>query len=172
MGRAERVERAVGHVVALRRASQAVRDAGERRRLEQVERELRKEVGVGVPKRRAAAVLGVTVPALEKWIERGRLPVIRRPGSSREEIDADALLDLAAEVSRLRELGQTRGVLATAFERLAQEGLPLPKLRPNETAHELRRDYERTKPAERLREAAELSRVLTGLAVRGKGERR
>lgn len=166
MGRAERVERAVEHVVALRRVSETVADDRNRRRLEHLERELRAEIGVGVPKRRAAAVLGVTVPAVERWIERGRLPVVRRPGSSREEIDADALLELAVEVNRLRENGQTRGLLATAFERLAARGLPLPKLRPNESAYELRRDYLRTTPLDRLREVAQLSNVLTGIAAR------
>lgn len=146
--------------------SESVADDRNRRRLEKLERELRGEIGVGVPKRRAAALLGVTVPALERWIERGRLPVARRPGSSREEIDADALVELAVEVNRMRENGQTRGVLAVAFGRLAERGLPLPKLRPNESAYELRRNYLRTTPLDRLREVAELSRALTGIAAR------
>jgi hypothetical protein len=138
MGRGKRVERALEHVVALRLAQPAVADPHERRRLKRVERELRREIGVGVPKTRAAAVLGVSVTALDKWVARARLPVVRRPGSSRQEIDADALLDLAEEVTRLREAGETRGVVATAFERLAQAGRPHRKLRPNQAARELR----------------------------------
>lgn len=162
-----RVERTIEHVVSLRRAGTAVADQRERHRLKRVERDLQRAIGVGVPKRRAAAVLGVSVTALDKWIARGRLPVVRRPGSSREQIDADALLDLAEGVTRLREEGQTRALLASAFERLAQEGRPRPKLRPNQTAGELRDHYQRTTATDRLREVAELSRVLTTLAAVG-----
>lgn len=172
MVRAPPVERTIEHVVALRRAGSAVADPRERRRLKQVERELQRAIGVGVPKRRAAAVLGVSVTALDKWIARGSLPVVRRPGSSREQIDADALLDLAEEVTRAREEGQTRGLLATAFERLAKDGRPRPKLRPNQPARELREDYLRWTPDDRLREVAELSRVLTDLAARGAASRK
>ncbi|TMK78532.1 MAG: hypothetical protein E6G45_06420 [Actinobacteria bacterium] len=167
MAEAPRIERTIEHVVSLRRAGAALADPRESRRLKRVERELQRAIGVGVPKRRAAAVLGVSVTALDKWIARGRLPVVRRPGSSREQIDADALLDLAEEVTRLREDGQTRALLAGAFERLAQEGRPRPKLRPNQPAPELREHYRRTTPSDRLREVAELSRVLTDLAARG-----
>lgn len=167
MGQPTRAERTIEHVVSLRRAGSAVADPRERGRLKQVERELQRAIGVGVPKRRAAAVLGVSVTALDKWIARGRLPVVRRPGSSREQIDADALLDLAEEVTQLREDGQTRALLASAFERLAKEGRPRPKLRPNQPARELREHYRLTTPADRLREVAELSGVLTDLAARG-----
>ncbi len=167
MSRRRSLERLVRHVVALRCAEPAVADERERRRLKGVERELRREIGVGVPKTGAAAVLGVSVTALDKWIGRGRLPVVRRPGSSREEVDADALLELALEVTLLREAGERRGVLATAFEQLAKRGRPRPKLRPNQSARELRRHYLRTTPRDRLRETADLSRVQTTLAARG-----
>jgi hypothetical protein len=167
MAKAARVERTIEHVVSLRRAGTALTDPLERRRLKRVERELQRAIGVGVPKRRAAAALGVSVTTLDKWIARGRLPVVRRPGSSREQIDADALLDLAEEVARLREDGQKRALLAGAFERLAQQGRPRPKLRPNQPAAELRARYRQTTPSQRLRETAELSRVLTDLAARG-----
>ncbi len=165
------MERALEHVVALRLAETAIADPRERRRLKRVERELRREIGAGVPKTRAAAVLGVSVTALDKWVTRARLPVVRRPGSSRQEIDADALLDLAEEVTRLREAGRTRGVVAAAFEHLEQAGRSRPKLRPNQSARELREHYLRTTPGDRLREVAELSHVLTTLASRGAGAR-
>jgi hypothetical protein len=66
------VEQAVQRVVALRRVADAVLDPEERRRLERVIRELRREIGVGVPKRRAARLLGVSVQALEPWVAGGR----------------------------------------------------------------------------------------------------
>jgi hypothetical protein len=134
-------------------------------------RDLRREIGVSVPKRRAAAILGVSVPALERWIERGRLAVVRRPGVTREELDADAVFDLAVEVTRLREQGAQYGVLAAAFARLAQRGAARPKLRPNESARELRQFYEQTTPLQRLRIGAELSVVGTTLAARGAAAR-
>lgn len=165
------VERAVEQVIALQRVAEAVSDPRESRRLARVRRQLRRDVGVGVPKRRAAAILGVSVPALEKWIERGRLPVVRRPGVSREEVDAEALLELAAVVTRLREQGEDRRPLATAFARLAARGRPRPKLRPNESARELRELFEQTTPLERLRIGAELSAVGVTLAARGAAAR-
>jgi hypothetical protein len=171
MKRAQTTERTVRHVVALRCAESAVSDGRERRRLKRVERELRREIGVGVPKTQAAAVLAVSVTALDKWIGRGRLPVVRRPGSSRDQVEAGALLDLAQEVTRLREVGQTRGVLAKAFERLAKRGKPSPKLHPNQSARELRQHYLRTTSRDRLKETADLSRVLTSLATRGAAAR-
>ena len=171
MGRSSRVGRTVAHVVALRCAGPAVTDPRERQRLKRVERDLRREIGVGVPKTPAAFVLGVSVTALDKWIARGRLPVVRRPGSSRQEIDTDALLDLAEEVTRLREAGRTRGLLAAALERLEGVGKPRPRFRPNQSARELRENYLRTTPRDRLREVAELSRILTSLAARGTAAR-
>lgn len=160
MGRAAQIEQAVEQLVALRLG-----------RLDRVRRRLRREVGVSVPKRRAAALLGVSVTALERWIRAGRLPVVRRPGSSREEIDSEALVELATEVTRLREAGRSRGLLAEAFRRLEAEGKPRPKLRPNESARELRESYRCTTPLERLREAAELSYTTTTLAARGRKRR-
>jgi len=170
-GRAARIERALEQGVALARVSEAVSDPRERRRLARVLRDLRREVGISVPKRRAAAILGVTVPALERWIERGRLPVVRRPRVTREEVDADAAFELAVEVTRLREQGAQYGVLAAAFERLAERGAAQPKLRPNESARDLREFYEQTTPVERLRIGAELSIVGTTLAARGAAAR-
>jgi hypothetical protein len=169
--RAARIGRALEWGVALAGVADSVSDAQARRRLRRVLRDLRREVGISVPKRRAAALLGVTVPALERWIERGRLPVVRRPGLARQEIDADAVFDLAVEVTRLRELGAQHGVLAAAFERLAERGAPRPKLRPNESASELREFYEQTTPLERLRIGSELSVVGTTLAARGAAAR-
>lgn len=171
MGRGARVERAVEHVVALRVAGAAVASPRERQRLKRVARELRREIGAGVPKTRAAAVLGVSVTALDKWIARGRLPVVRRPGSSRHEIETGALLDLAEEVTRLREAGRARGLLAAAFERLASRGRLHEDLRPNQSARELREHYLSTSPSERLREVADLSSAQTALAARGASAR-
>lgn len=172
MSRASAIEQAARRVVALRRIAPAVADARESRRLDRLLRELRRELGFSVPKTRAAAILGVSVNALDRWIAAGRLPTVRRPGSAREEIDADALVDLALEVERLREEGVERGVLAAAFARLALEGKPAARPRPNATPRELRADFQRTTPLERLRTGAELAYVATLLAGRARARRR
>lgn len=172
MPRANAIEQAVKRAVALHRIAPAVSDPREARRLARVQREQRREIGFSVPKTRAAAVLGVSVNALNRWIAAGRLPTIRRPGSVREELDADALLDVAVEVDRLRDEGVERGVLAAAFERLAAEGKPRRRPRPNMPPGELRADFLRTTPADRLRTGVELSYVSSILAARGRAARR
>jgi DNA-binding transcriptional MerR regulator len=166
------VERTMEWIVALRRVAAAVVDPPERRRLERVIFELRRQVGVGVPKRRAARLLGVSVQALERWVERGLLPVVRKPGSTRELIDAEALTVLAEEVARRRATGEQRGVIAWSLRELERTGRLPRKLRPNRKASELRREFLDTSPQERLRDAAELSRVGVVLAASGDAGRR
>jgi DNA-binding transcriptional MerR regulator len=166
------VEQAVQRVVALRRVADAVLDPEERRRLERVIRELRREIGVGVPKRRAARLLGVSVQALEPWVKRGLLPAVRRPGSSRELLDAETLVVLAEEVTRRREAGVTRGVVAASLRELKRTGRLPRKLRPNQTARELRREFRETTPQGRLRDVAALSQTAVAIAAAGAETRR
>lgn len=161
----------LAHVVELRRVRHSVSDREAQRRLGRVIGQLRQDVGVGVPKRRAAALLGVSVQALERWVASGALPVVRAPGSSRQLIDAEALLMLAEEVAYLREQGERRGVVAAALRRLEAAGRLPRKLRPNQSARELRYEYLHTTPAERLRQGIELSELAAGLAARGAGAR-
>ena len=99
-----------GQIVALRAVRSAVERSAERQRLAQVLSQLRRQLGVGVPKRQAAAVLGVSVQGLDRWIAARKIPVVRRPGSSRELVEADALLVLAEKVAQLREQGETRAL--------------------------------------------------------------
>ncbi len=156
----------LAQIVELRRIRHSLSDRDARRRLGVVIAQLRAEVGVGVPKRRAAALVGVSVQALERWVASGALPIVRVPGSSRQLIDAEALLVLAGEVMVLREQGERRGVVATALRRLQAEGRLPRKLRPNQSARELRQEYLQTLPAERLRQGVELSEFATSLAAR------
>jgi DNA-binding transcriptional MerR regulator len=161
-------DQALAHAVELRRVRQTVADPDGRRRLGRVIRDVRASIGVGVPKGRAATLLGVSVQALERWVRNGAIPIVRKPGSSRELIDAEALLIVAEEVGRLREQGVKRGALAEALRRLnADERLPR-KLRPNQSAADLRHEYLHTTPAERLRAAAELGELASALAGRAK----
>jgi DNA-binding transcriptional MerR regulator len=161
------VEQAVQRVVALRRVTHAVLDPEERRRLERVIHELRQEIGIGVPKRRAARLLGVSVQALQPWIERGLLPAVRKPGSTRELLDAETLIVLAEEVTRRREAGESRGVVAGSLRELERTSRLPRKLRPNQTARELRREFLATTPQGRLRDVAALSQTAVALAAAG-----
>jgi DNA-binding transcriptional MerR regulator len=155
----------VGQIVALRRVRTAVFSSAERQRLSRVIRQLRRRLGVGVPKQQAAAALGVSVQALDRWTAAGKIPTVRRPGSSRELIDTEALLALVAEVQRLREDGVDRRALAQAIATLSESGTLRRRLRPNQSARELRHEYLHSTPAGRLRQGIELSQISASLAA-------
>ena len=150
--------------LAVRQAALEVGDERLRRRLRRAERLLREEMGGSVPKSVAAHMLGVSTTALARWVEAGKLPVVRRP-AGRTEIAAEALLEVAGEVARLRDEGKTRGVLAAAFRSLEERGLPTRRPRPNMSARELRAAHVSTTPLARLEEAAALSEFATTLAA-------
>lgn len=160
----------VTQIVALRRVREAIEVPRERRRLASVVRQLRRRLGTGVPKRQAAAALGVTVQALDRWVAAGKIPVFHRPGSSRELIDAQALIALAAEAERLREQGGLR-VLARAIASLDERGRLPRRLRPNHSAQELRHEFLHSTPAGRLQQAVELSQVGAALAANARARR-
>lgn len=155
----------VGQIVALRRVREAVPVRAERQRLSRVIRGLRRQLGVGIPKRQAAAALGVSVQALDRWIGAGKVPTVRRPGSSRELIDTEALLVLAAEVERLKEQSIGRRTLAQAIATLSGAGRLRRRLRPNQSARELRHEYLHSTPAGRLRQGIEVSQTSAALAA-------
>ena len=159
----------VQQIVALRRVLMHVDEAAERRRLARVIRQLRRRLGNAVPKHPAAACLGVSPQALERWVRGGEIPAVRRPGSSRELTDSEALLAIVQEVSQLREVGRARP-LSAAIQTLVDQGRMPRRLRPNQPAHELRHEYLHTTPADRMRSGIELSQV--GLALAGKARAR
>jgi hypothetical protein len=165
------ISETVGQIVALRRVRPSVASAVERRRLAQVIRQLRGRLGVGVPKRQAAAVLGVSVQALDRWIASGKIPVVRRSGSSRERVETEALLVLAEEVAPLREHGEPRA-LAKAIAALEAHGRLPPRLCPNQSAAELRYEFLHSTPAGRMRQAVELSHVGATLAANARTRQR
>lgn len=80
---------------------------------------LRVAVGVGVPKVDAAKLLGISRPALDRWIRLGRLGTVQV--GKRMLVDAEGLAALLVEVEQLRELGEKREVVALALHRLAQQ---------------------------------------------------
>jgi DNA-binding transcriptional MerR regulator len=164
----------LGDVVVLRRAVRASGDPSEQERLSGVERHLRQAVGSSVPKLAAARALGVSLTALDRWIDRGLVPVVRAPGSSRLQPESGPLLELLEQVQLLREQGRRGHLITAALRRLGRRPLgpgrcilsaelaALP--RPNVPAWQLQADAESTTPLERLEAVAELSEALTSLS--------
>lgn len=144
-------------------------------RVESVARRRRAELDQTVPKRRAAEQLGVSVPTLDRWIKRGRIPTRQRSETGREELVTAPLLELAVEVELLRISG-VRHPLRQAIARVEERdrtrgvtrGLPMgvPGFYPDQRL-DRRRDFETLTAAERVTQAIELSKVGTRLAVAG-----
>ncbi|MFN2467669.1 MAG: hypothetical protein ABR521_05990 [Gaiellaceae bacterium] len=161
-------------VVRLRLAIQQTRDPALRDELRAIEVSLRRQLSPSVTKRGAARLLGVSVTALDRWIDRGQLPVVASPkGSKRLAVETAPLLELATMVRRLRRAGRSRGVLSEAVRELgwpqrgrrlvlAHDIARLP--RPNVPLDDLQRQYEQTSPEERVLELAALNRSLNTLA--------
>jgi hypothetical protein len=160
-------------VVDLRTAIAQTREPVIRAELRRIETDLRRLLGPGVPKKQAARLLGVSVPALDRWIDRGRLPVVARPDSSRLAVDTRSLLQLAGQVERLRRRGVVRGLLSEAFKALGLDDDPAGRQvlrediaalpRPNVPARELREQFVHTTPEERVLELFELNRSMNTL---------
>jgi len=173
MSRGERLRRDLRDVVDLRLAMRARTLWLER--VEAVSRRRRAELDRTVPKRRAAELLGVSVPTLDRWIKRGRIPTAQRADSGREELVTGPLLALAVEVELVRGSGVTHP-LPQALQRLEERdrargvtrGMPmgLPGFYPDQRL-DRRHDFETLTEAERVVEAIELSKVGTRLAVAG-----
>jgi hypothetical protein len=112
-------EELVHDLVDLRIAERSSRGKP-RQRVRNVEGRMRKRLGNGVPKAVAARVLGVSVNTLDKWIARKRVPTV--PGAKgRRLVAVSPLVDLAAELEKLREAGRTEGLLAAALLELQQQ---------------------------------------------------
>jgi hypothetical protein len=164
---------ALAALVALRRAIRATRDLRHQQRLSRVEQDLRRALGASVPKLAAARALGISLTALDRWIDRGLVPVVRVPGTSRLKPESGPLLELLEQVDVLREEGRRGQLVAAALRRLGRrsdgagrrvlsaELAALP--RPNVPAWELRSTAESTTPLDRLASVAELSEAITGL---------
>jgi hypothetical protein len=161
-------------VVDLRLALKQAREPELRGVLRKVERSLGSLLGPSVPKRQAAGLLGVSVVALDLWVDRGRLPVVASLRSTRLGVETRSLLDVAEQVELLRRQGITREPLAQAFAALGwpddskgryilrEEIAAMP--RPNVSTRQLRRDFEQTTPEERLAQLGALNRSLNALA--------
>lgn len=164
-------------IVTFRLAIQQTRDPALRADLRASEVALRSALGPRVPKRVAARLLGTSVTALERWVDRGYLPVVASSrGAKRLAIESASLLDLATRVRLLRRAGRSRGVLAEAIRELGWRdrgrrlvySLTVASLpRPNVSVDELQRQFAETTPTERVLQLAALNRSASVLAARG-----
>lgn len=169
MGRHLDIERALADVIDLRRVASTVSEPDARRRLTLLTRRRLADIGPSVPKTRAAKALGVTVPALDRWIARGALKT-RRPTSGRTEVDTLDVVDLAVEIASLRESGRKRGLLAEAIARhehaLGGRGMGTRGYFDDHRA-ERRAELATSTAGERVAQAIRLSRTATMIAVAG-----
>jgi hypothetical protein len=162
----------VTSIVQLRRAIVTTRDRATRATLRDVEVRLRKALGPTIAKKKAAASLGISVTALDRWVDQGVLTVVEKPGSSRHELESTPLLDLAEQVRNTREehpgmrtpvaeaitrLGWARRAGGRRVLRFDVASLP----RPNISEQELVAGFCSTTPEQRVREVAMLSRMFS-----------
>lgn len=162
-------------IVRLRLLVEETRDPGLRREARAIEVQLRRQLGPATPKRAAARLLGVSVTALDRWIDRGCIPVVARDRSARRlAVESEPLLELATRVWRLRRAGQTRGVLAAALRELDwrahgrrlvlwSEVARLP--RPNVSLDELQLQFQKSTAEDRVLQLAALNRSLNTLSA-------
>lgn len=107
MGRITDRERTIRNLVRLRRAERA---RGGDADLAAVRVDLERSAGLTVPRAMAARLLGLTQPALERWIATGDVPVVLTP-RGRREVPLAPLLDLVEAV----ETSPSRNPLAAVL---------------------------------------------------------
>ncbi len=167
MGRYTDIDRALADAVELRLVASKVSDPDARARLARMVRSRIVDIGPSVPKTRAAKILGVTVPALDRWVARGALKT-RRSSSSREEIDTLSVVDLAVEIASLVESGRRRGLLAEALTRreraLASRGMGTRGFFADQQA-ERRGELASVTAGERVAQTIRLSRTATKMVA-------
>jgi hypothetical protein len=169
MSRSTDIDGALADAIDLRLLAAQVSEPDARLQLARLTRRRLADIGPSVPKTRAAKALGVTVPALDRWIARGAVKT-RRRASSREEIDTLSVVDLAVEVASLAESGRRRGLLAEALARreraLAGRAMGTRGFLGDQRA-ERREELQAGSAAERVARTISLSRSATKIAVAG-----
>ena len=106
------------NIVALQRTAR--RDSAVRAELDPVIADLRADLDETMSKSQAAQVIGISVPTLDKWVDRRIVPVRKAP-SGRPRIPRDTALDLAERIGDLRDRGQERNLIAGVVDMLNAE---------------------------------------------------
>src|SRR5215216_1071521 len=119
---------AIRQVVRLRQAEASV-DPSIRSEIEVAREFLEDLVGPSVKQADAARLLGISQPALGRWIDRGEVASVLTPGGHRE-VPLSELVELVDEVERAREEGHVRALSHVIKERRrrAKEAVDLNRL--------------------------------------------
>jgi len=101
---------------------------------------LEDELGQTVRPAEAAGVLGVSQPALAKWLDKGEIASVITP-RGRREIPVSEVVDLVRDVEQARRGGRTRAISAVIRERRtrAAETIDLDRVVPPQTGRTHRR---------------------------------
>lgn len=110
MGQIAEKERAIADLMLLDRAA---RDPGlAPEAISKVRTNLAREVGPTVTRAMAARLLGVTQPGLDRWIDRGDIPLVKSP-TGKSEVPLDVVLTLTTEVADRRAQGDKHPLATT-----------------------------------------------------------
>ncbi|MDQ3647612.1 MAG: hypothetical protein M3433_03320 [Actinomycetota bacterium] len=93
-------EQLLGHVLQLRRAEEG---SPEWEGIATVRSHLEDELGRTVPRSVAARALGISQPALDKWIARGEIPIVLSP-EGRSVVPVRVVIDLVEALEERREV--------------------------------------------------------------------
>jgi hypothetical protein len=96
-------ERLIEGIVRLRRAERVPVVAAD---VAPVRRELEERAGPTLSRSRAARILGVSQPALDRWVVAGQIPIVLMPGG-RREVPRQFVVELREAIDELR--GEGRG---------------------------------------------------------------
>jgi hypothetical protein len=118
MARTINVTRTARRILALRRTARRGGDVQDE--LQPIIEGLRAELDDTMSKTQAANVIGVSVPTVDKWIERRIIPVKRAP-SGRPRVPRDTALDLAERVADLRQRGRERNLIVALVDQLQRD---------------------------------------------------
>jgi Helix-turn-helix domain len=117
-------------IIRLRRAERAV-DPGVRDDLRGVREQLEAIAGPTVRPAEAARLLGVSQPALKRWLDRGDIATVLTP-RGRRELPLSELVELLEEIDQLGDKGGARPLtrVMRKRQREAEEAVDLERLLP------------------------------------------
>lgn len=118
--------RTVDDVIRLRQAERLPGAAGHVR---PVRRRLESRLAPTLSRSLAARILGVSQPALDRWVKAGRIPIVVTP-SGRREVPCRFVIELREAIDELSRRGAARRPLAAALaaRHAAAERLEIPDL--------------------------------------------
>lgn len=124
-------EKLARNVLRLRRAERVPVAAQD---VSPVRRDLEARLGPTLSRSRAARILGVSQTALDRWVSKGRVPVVLTP-AGRAEVPRQFVIEVREAIDELERRGNSRHLLAAVLEerRKDAEGIVL-ALSPEEGA--------------------------------------